>query len=182
MGFGGGALIGSPLATHLMDHFGNGIQSQGVWQTFCVMGTIYFVLMLIGAIIIRNPPTLPEEREEILLTDDVPSPISPKKEAADDLTVEEAIKTHQLWLLWFCLLFNVTAGIGILSQASNMIQDIYPSVKADQAANFVVLLSGINMAGRFFWSSLSDYIGRKTVYTIFFYCGCCFIWFTYKNS
>jgi len=87
------------------------------------------------------------------------------------MTVNEAIKTHQLWLLWFCLLFNVTAGIGILGQASNMIQDIYPQVTVDAAANFVVLLSGLNMAGRFFWSSLSDYIGRKATYSIFFIAG-----------
>jgi MFS family permease len=85
--------------------------------------------------------------------------------------VGEAFKTPQFWLLWIVLCFNVTAGIAVLSQASAMIQEMFSSVTAAAAAGFVSLLSLANMLGRFFWSSTSDYIGRKATYAVFFLLG-----------
>jgi MFS family permease len=86
--------------------------------------------------------------------------------------VGEAWRTKQFWLLWIVLCFNVTAGIGLLGQASAMIQEFFPGrVTAAAAAGFVGLLSLANMIGRFFWSSLSDRIGRKPTYMVFFTLG-----------
>ncbi len=88
------------------------------------------------------------------------------------MTADAAIKTPQFWLLWAVLFLNVTAGIGVLGQASPMIQELFPGrVLAAAAAGFVGLLSLFNMIGRFSWSSLSDAIGRKNTYTIFFLLG-----------
>lgn len=92
--------------------------------------------------------------------------------ATGNVTADEAIKTRQFWLLWVVLCVNVTAGIGVLGQASPMIQEMFPgSITVAAAAGFVGLLSLANMIGRFFWSSLSDYIGRKAVYATFFLLG-----------
>jgi MFS family permease len=90
----------------------------------------------------------------------------------ENVTVDCAWRTPQFWLLWVVLCFNVTAGIGILEQASPMIQEMFPGkVLAAAAGGFVALLSLFNMGGRFLWSSFSDYIGRKAVYVIYLLLG-----------
>jgi MFS family permease len=160
MGFGGGAIIGSPLAVTLMDHF-KSPTSVGVWQTFVVMGVIYLVMMMCGVFLVRITP--PDWKPK-----GYTPPQKPKKLVTTaSISADNAIKTPQFWLLWIVLCTNVTAGIGVLSQASPMIQEMF-KVSAAAGAGFVVLLSLFNMAGRFFWSSVSDHIGRKRTYMIFF--------------
>jgi MFS family permease len=180
MGFGGGALIGSPLANLLMNNFksANGV---GVWQTLAFMGAIYFVFMLIGAFGYRVPPEgwVPEGL----------APIAGKKKLVTEGNVHlvHAHRTPQFWLIWAILCLNVSAGIGVISMASPMLQEIFggkligapdigfSALDAGQktaiatiAAGFVGLLSLFNIGGRFFWASLSDKIGRKTTYFCFF--------------
>lgn len=160
MGFGGGAIIGSPLAKALMDVFKSST-SVGVWQTFVTMGMIYLCLMIFGAFTVRVPQ--PDWKPQ-----GYKPPTQPKKMVTNaNVTADNAIKTRQFWLLWIVLCANVTAGIGVLGQASPMIQEMF-QLCADAGAGFVVLLSLFNMAGRFFWASVSDYIGRKRTYVIFF--------------
>ena len=102
----------------------------------------------------------------------VPAAQTGKLVTTHGVTATEAIKTPQFWLLWGVLFFNVTAGIGLLSVASPMIQDLFPGrVTKEAAAGFVGLLSLFNLAGRFGWSSLSDKIGRKPTYLIYFLLG-----------
>ena len=86
--------------------------------------------------------------------------------------VYQALKTPQFWLIWWVLCLNVTAGIGVLGQASAMSQEMFPGhITAAAAAGFVGLMSLFNMGGRFFWASVSDYIGRKNTYFVFFVLG-----------
>ncbi|MCD0177322.1 OFA family MFS transporter, partial [Deinococcus sp. 14RED07] len=173
MGFGGGALIGSPLGTALMARFA-GDGTLGVGSTFLVMGGVYLLFMLFGAFLIR----VPAEGWK-------PAGWSPKPQAAGgmisshNVLVDQAFRTPQFWLLFAVLFLNVTAGIGVLGQASVMIQEMFSDrvlgagngVTAAAAAGFVGLLSIFNMAGRFIWSSTSDRIGRKPTYMIFFALG-----------
>ncbi len=165
MGFGGGAMIASPLSTTLMAHFRTPT-SQGVAPTFATMGLLYFALMLCGVFMVRTPPAgwQPAGWTEGRTTRGLIT--------TGNVMADRAIHTPQFWLLWMVLCMNVTAGIGVLGQASPMIQEMFPGViSAGAAAGFVGLLSLANMGGRFFWSSLSDRLGRKTVYTIFFVLG-----------
>ena len=166
MGFGGGAMIGAPLAQALMDYFHSLTPtSVGVAETFIAMGAIYFCFMMFGALMVRLPP--PGCRPDGAATGAAGVRI-----AARDVNADEAITSPQFWLLWGVLFLNVTAGIGVLSQASPMIQEMFPGrVNAAAAAGFVGLLSLFNMVGRFCWSSLSDFIGRKSTYTIYFLLG-----------
>jgi MFS family permease len=166
MGFGGGAMIASPLSQLLLDHY-KSATSVGVAETFVTMGTIYLVAMLSGAFLFRVPApnwkpagwTPPPDTTTRLIT-------------RNHVHVDTAIKTTSFYLLWAVLFLNVTAGIGILEQASPMIQEMFKgAVKASAAAGFVGLLSLFNMSGRFGWSSLSDRIGRKATYGIFFTLG-----------
>jgi MFS family permease len=165
MGFGGGAMIGAPLAVLLMDHF-KSATSVGVLETFLVMGSLYFVSMLIGALTIRIPPNgwKPEGW--------TPPIIENKMITKSHVHIDRALLTPQFYLLWLVLCLNVTAGIGVLGQASVMIQEMFKgAVTPAAAAGFVGLLSLFNMGGRFFWSSASDFLGRKNTYIIFFALG-----------
>jgi MFS family permease len=165
MGFGGGAMIGSPLADNLMKHFASP-SSTGVMQTFVTMGLIYLTFMMFGVFTVRLPP-------EGWTPSGYRPPARPSKLVTGaNVTADQAIRTSQFWLLWMMLFVNVTAGLGVLSQASPMIQEIFRHrVTAAAAAGFVGLLSLFNLGGRFFWSSLSDYIGRKNTYAIYFLLG-----------
>jgi MFS family permease len=177
MGFGGGALIASPLSRQLMSWYdpnyipsgagANVASGDAVSKLFLTLGLVYLVFMLFGALIVRVPAA-----------DWKPAGFDPASVKAkpmittDSVSAANAIKTPQFWLLWVVLFCNVTAGIGILEQASPMIQDFFrdgttSTVAATAAAGFVGLLSLFNMGGRFVWSSTSDYVGRKGIYMVY---------------
>jgi len=184
MGFGGGAMVGAPLAAQLMGYFASP-ESVGVWQTFVVMAVIYFVFMMGGALAYRVPPTgwKPEGWTP------------PAKKVNNEMItkghvhVSKAWKTPQFWLVWAVLCLNVSAGIGIIGMASPLLQEVFAGrligthqsfgeLSPEQlaqiaiiAAGFTGLLSLFNIGGRFFWSSFSDLIGRKTTYFVFFALG-----------
>jgi MFS family permease len=165
MGFGGGAMIGSPLAIKLMTYFRTA-DDVGVGKTFLVMGTLYFLLMMFGVFTIRVP------REGWKPENWTPAIKPQAMITTHNVDVSTAFGTKQFWLLWIVLCANVTAGIGILEQASPMIQELFKGTIGPVAAGgFVGLLSLFNMAGRFFWSTASDFIGRKNTYYIFFALG-----------
>jgi MFS family permease len=183
MGFGGGAMIGAPLANLLINYFKTPTD-VGVWKTFIVMGVIYFIFMMIGAFAYRVTPagwqpdgwTPPSEKKSMI--------------SEHNVHLDNAHKTPQFWLIWWVLCLNVSAGIGVIGMASPMLQEIFagkligfPDLKFGQlspeqrtaiaaiAAGFAGLLSLFNIGGRFFWASLSDYIGRKNTYYTFFILG-----------
>ena len=183
MGFGGGAMIGAPLANLLINYFKTPT-SVGVWETFATMGVIYFVFMMIGAFAYRVAPagwqpdgwTPPSEKKSMI--------------SEHHVHLRDAHKTPQFWLIWWVLCLNVSAGIGVIGMASPMLQEIFagkliglPDVGFNQldtsqkaaiaaiAAGFAGLLSLFNIGGRFFWASLSDLIGRKNTYYCFFLIG-----------
>ncbi|HDS1061571.1 TPA: OFA family MFS transporter, partial [Pseudomonas putida] len=184
MGFGGGAMVGAPLATALMGHFGNE-HEVGVWQSFVAMAAIYFVFMTAGALAYRVPPTgwKPEGWA------------APLKNASNAMVTDRHVhvsvawKTPQFALIWLVLCLNVSAGIGILGMASPLLQEVFAGKLlgneltfsqlstaqlaqiAAIAAGFTGLLSLFNIGGRFFWASFSDYIGRKNTYFAFFALG-----------
>jgi MFS family permease len=190
MGFGGGAMIGSPLATLLMSHFKTPTD-PGVWETFVSLAAIYAVFMLIGAFSYRVPPAgwkpegwTPPAATNAMIT-------------SNQVHLEDAHKTPQFWLLWLVLCLNVSAGIGIIGAASPMLQETFggalinhpelgfADVKKDAAlaaqaaavaAGFVGLISLFNIFGRIFWASLSDGLGRKLTYVVFFVLGAGLYW------
>jgi MFS family permease len=198
MGFGGGALIGSPLAASLINGFSGSVRylgefsfagfktatSPGVWETFLAMAAIYFVFMTGGAFGYRLPPARWTPEKWV-----------PKVNGSTMIThrhvhLRDAHKTPQFWLIWIVLCMNVSAGIGIIGAASPMLQETFGgrlfgdssvgfgAFNADQikraaatGAAFVGLFSLFNIVGRFFWASLSDALGRKTTYFAFFVLG-----------
>ncbi|WP_144630962.1 OFA family MFS transporter [Bordetella genomosp. 13] len=185
MGFGGGAMIGAPLADMLMRHFATPT-SPGVWQTFLTMAIVYFVFMISGAMGYRVPPTGWK-----------PEGWAPPANQANNamitkghVHVKRVWGIPQFWLVWLALCLNVTAGIGILGMASPLLQEVFGGILIDQpqlgygeldkaqlaaiaaiAAGFTGLLSLFNIGGRFFWASLSDKLGRKLTYMTFFVLG-----------
>jgi MFS family permease len=156
MGFGGGAMIGAPLANLLMTYFRTPT-SVGVWETFLVLAAIYFVFMLSGAFAYRVP-------------DPAFRPTPGMAATQPSVHYRDAVKTKQFWLIWAVLCLNVSAGIGVIGMASPMLQEIFGASPA-VAAGFTGLISLFNIGGRFFWASLSDHIGRKATYATFFLLG-----------
>jgi MFS family permease len=183
MGFGGGAMIGAPLADMLMKHFATA-GSVGVWQTFLAMAAIYFVFMMAGALSYRVPAsgwkpagwTPPATSSNAMIT-------------TRHVHASKVWGIPQFWLVWLVLCLNVTAGIGILGMASPLLQEIFggrllgvttafneltlaqKGQIAAIAAGFTGLLSLFNIGGRFVWASCSDFVGRKVTYGIFFVLG-----------
>src|SRR5262249_49368568 len=157
MGFGGGAMIGAPMADRLMTYFRTP-SSVGVWQTFLVLAVIYFVSMTAGAFSYRVPPA------------GVVAPAGRAKVATRSVDLRDAHKAPQFWLIWTVLCLNVSAGIGVIGMASPMLQEIFGATAA-VAAGFTGLISLFNIGGRFFWASLSDRIGRRATYSTFFILG-----------
>jgi MFS family permease len=165
MGFGGGALIASPLSVWLMSRFSSP-SHVGVAETFLVLGAVYCLFMMVGAVLVRVPA--PGWRPSGW----IPPARPPKLVTSANVYVYRALRTPQFWLIWWVLCLNVTAGIGVLGQASAMSQEMFPGkVSALAAAGFVGLMSLFNMAGRFIWASASDLIGRKSTYFCFFVLG-----------
>lgn len=175
MGFGGGAMVGSPAADRLMTAFA-GPGEAGVWQAMLVLAGIYALFMTAGALGFRLP---------------APgwAPPGPKNSGGAEIVAGGryvplglATRTPQFWLVWCVLLLNVSASIGIIGLASPMVQEVFggglfgqpvrfayftddqKGAAAAAGAGFVGLISLFNIAGRFFWASLSDRIGRKVMY------------------
>lgn len=184
MGFGGGAMIGSPLAADLMKYFATPTD-MGVAQTFVVMALLYFVFMLGGALAYRIPPSG--------WTPDGWTPPAAHVNNAmitqHHVHVKKVWGIPQFWLIWMVLCMNVSAGIGVIGMASPMLQEVFGgsligitakfseldktqlTAIAGVAAGFTALLSLFNIGGRFFWASLSDKLGRKMTYVVFFVLG-----------
>ena len=154
MGFGGGAFLAGYLNVYLMARL-------GLPRTMIALGVAYCIVMLAGARILRKPPEGWEPAGWVPPADTTGDP------AKQGLTRNEALRTVQFYLLWGILFINITAGIGILAQASPMMQDLFRKTPLEAAA-MVSLISLFNAGGRFFWASLSDYIGRRNTYTLFF--------------
>ncbi|GEO94340.1 OFA family MFS transporter [Kocuria turfanensis] len=175
MGFGGGALIASPLSAALLNIYdpesgGQGWVASGdaVGKLFLTLAVVYLAYMLFGAFTIKVPADgwKPEGFD--------PSTVTKKAlVTTNHVSANNAIRTRQFWLVWIVLFCNVTAGIGILEQAAPMIQDFFRQadgaslVTAGVAGGFVGLLSIGNMGGRFVWSTTSDVVGRKRIYMIY---------------
>ncbi|HUX81774.1 MAG TPA: OFA family MFS transporter [Halothiobacillus sp.] len=183
MGYGGGAMIGAPIAVALMNHYGAGVSSAGVGYTLITMGLLYFIVMSAGAFGFRTPPVgwrptgwAPSEQQtKSMITD-------------NHVHLSKAWKTPQFWLIWGVLCLNVSAGIGVIGMASPMLQDIFGPLLVGAASNetitaiqktaivaaaagLVGLISLFNSLGRLFWASVSDWIGRKNTYFTFFVLG-----------
>ena len=176
MGFGGGALIASPVSTQLLSWYDPDYDSSNsssvadgsaVAMLFVTLGVVYFLVMMYGVFNVRVPPDgwRPEGFDPATLK------AKPLVTTAN-VSAANAIRTPQFWFLWVVLFCNVTAGIGILEQAAPMIQDFFredgvSSVTVAAAGGFVGILSLANMAGRFVWSSTSDVVGRKPIYMLY---------------
>ncbi|MFD1514868.1 OFA family MFS transporter [Halomarina rubra] len=160
MGFGAGALITSPVANYLMN-------TVGVATNFYVLGVTYFLAMAAGSLYIKKPPA-----------DWAPAGMDPDKIETNEkgvsvstdlaqLEAREALRTKRFWVVWLIMFINVSAGIMLLSVASNMTQEI-TGADAALAASIVGVIGLFNGAGRIVWASASDYLGRTATYGTFF--------------
>jgi MFS transporter, OFA family, oxalate/formate antiporter len=158
MGFGFASLISSPIMNKL-------IVQYGISNTFYILGATYFVIIFCSAQYLAPPKEgwVPKGMEAVTTI----SGAMKIKEDLRQLTANEAVKTRQFWALWVMLFINVTCGIAILSVASPMAQELV-GISAAGAATMVGIMGLFNGSGRIVWATISDYIGRPNVYTLFF--------------
>jgi OFA family oxalate/formate antiporter-like MFS transporter len=160
MGFGFAALIAGPVMQRLTAQY-------GLVQNFLIMGAVYFVVMCLSASYLRAPvrgevvPSLSEVLEEEAARGDKRTVLGPQ------MTRKEALHTWKFYALWWIFFTNITCGIGLLAVASPMAQEIIGMSPA-RAASLVGIIGIINGAGRLFWSTVSDWIGRGPTYLLFF--------------
>ncbi len=181
MGYGGGAMVGAPLAVWLMGHFADG-GVPGVSRTLITMGVIYLMVMCAAAFCFRVAPSGWRP------TGYAPAPTINARITSQNVHLAKAWRTPQFWLIWGVLCLNVTAGIAVIAMASPMLQDVFGgrlvggapgaaltagqrTAVAAAAAGLVGLISLFNCLGRLFWASLSDRIGRKAMYGTIFVLG-----------
>jgi MFS family permease len=181
MGFGGGALIASPMTTEFLKHWDAVVgtapgavapDQDGIAKTFLALAAIYAIFMIMSYSLIRVPAPGWKPAGWVKNPDNA-------RISRNNVSAKNAIKTPQFWLLWVVLCFNVTAGIGILERAAPIFRDFFPdsgggdaASLAAAAAGFVAMLSLCNSAGRLGWSTLSDILGRRNMYRIYLGVGC----------
>lgn len=151
MGFGFASLIAGPLMQIL-------VAKYGLVQNFIILGCVYMVIMAASALYLEPPKA----------SNGGPSGINVKSILPDtQFTAKEARKTWQFYALWWIFFTNITCGIGLLAVASPMAQEVVKMTPM-AAASMVGIIGLINGLGRIFWSTISDYLGRSTVYVVFF--------------
>ncbi|HKL35198.1 MAG TPA: OFA family MFS transporter, partial [Salegentibacter sp.] len=157
MGFGFAALISSPVIVYL-------ISAVGIANTFFIMGSIYFLLILVSSLYLAPPPKdwMPEGFKAV-----AESGKKVVKADLSQLTANEAVKTRRFWYLWFMLFINISCGIAIISVASPMAQE-YAGMGVVAAATMVGIMGLFNGAGRIGWATFSDFIGRPMMFALFF--------------
>ena len=162
-GFGAGALITAPIATHL-------ITSVGVLQTFAYLGAAYLIAAVTAAFFLQNPPEgwlpegwKPEQKLQIKNNEGI-------------FNLSGALKTWQWWALWLLLFLNTSAGISIISQEAPMFQEL-ASITPLVAAGMVGIVSIGNALGRVFWAWVSDFVGRRFTFSLIFIIQAALFWF-----
>jgi MFS transporter, OFA family, oxalate/formate antiporter len=152
-GFGVGALVTAPIATHL-------IQTVGVLSTFAYLGVAYLIVSVGAGFFMQNPPA-----------GWTPEGWTPKialgAQVTRDFTLGEALKTWQWWALWLLLFLNTSAGISVISQEAPIFEEL-AKVTAIVAAGMVGIVSIGNAFGRVFWASASDYLTRRYTFLAMF--------------
>lgn len=175
-GFGGGGLIFAPVAKSL-------ILSVGVMNTFLCLGGIFFVIVMVGAQFMINPPAgyCPPGWTPPASTG------APGCAIGVDYTWQEMVKTSRFWLLWITYFAGCSAGFLIIMNTVNIWQSFsilslvprFPTIPKDayldiltQGTTAVMAISVVNALGRILWGKISDSIGRKNaLYLMFLYGG-----------
>lgn len=154
MGFGFASLLTSPVAQYLINH-------QGLVETFYILGTVYFLVMITVSQFIKRPTM--EESQELA------SRATNQKtvDLTSGMTANQALKTYYFYVLWLILFINIACGLGLISVIAPMAQDM-TGMSAEQAAVVVGLMGIFNGFGRLLWAGLSDYIGRPLTFIILF--------------
>ena len=153
-GFGAGALVTAPVATHL-------IQSVGVLPTFAYLGITLFIVTVVTSYFMQNPPLGWKPGGW------APTAAQASQRSSHDYPLGEALRTWQWWALWLLLFLNTSAGISVISQESPLFQQL-ARVSAVAAASMVGVVSIGNALGRVFWAWASDSITRRATFVVMF--------------
>lgn len=153
MGFGFASLIAGPLMQMLTVSF-------GLVTNFLILGCVYVIIMSVSSAYLAPP------MQTVNILDTAKSAAA--KPAVRQYTVGEAMKDWKFYALWWVFFTNITCGIGLLAVASPMAQEVV-NMSPLAAASMVGVIGMINGFGRIAWSTVSDYLGRRNTYVLFFF-------------
>ncbi len=167
-GFGFGATIWVKLA----GSWGGGLLNTtnifglpGVQSVFFIYGIVFLVLVLLGSIVMVNPPAGYKPRGW-----NPPAPSdSAKATGAIELTSSEMLRTPQYWLLLLMFIGSGLAGLMVIYCIRLFGIDALQASGAAATAEAAGTTAGSAMAayailnglGRIIWGTASDKIGRK---------------------
>jgi len=173
MGYGFGALLMSKiLAPVLVGLTRSEAQPAGDFvQVFAILGVLFLAVTMPVAWCLRNPPAgySPSGYTP-------PAPASGVSAAAseDPLTGRRCLLSGRFAMMWIVFFCNIAAGIAIIGFQSPLMQDLWKRIDetlpkdtlVTYGATLIAVSSLFNGAGRFFWGSVSDKIGRVQTFRI----------------
>jgi len=141
-----------------------GSGNSGVALSLASIGAIYASIVFGSSLLIRRPPAgyLPEG-------------YTPPQTAAGsgaNVHVDTVLKTPQFWLLFTTSTLLATGGMGLMSVAKPMIQNVFTDampalVTTSFASAYLMSMAAGNLAGRLGWAAVSDKIGRRNTFHIY---------------
>ena len=161
MGFGFASMIAGPTMQLLVQHF-------GLVTNFIILGCVYMVIMAASSSYLAppKPGEVPGLDRALKAADEKNAPVY--ADSMPQFTAKKAMKTWQLYTIWWLFFTNITCGIALLSVASPMAQEVV-HMSPMAAASMVGIIGFMNGAGRIAWATVSDYIGRSNTYVLFFF-------------
>ncbi len=149
-GYGGGSAIFGPLAaSYLIPAFG--------WRvTFQALGVIFFVMTIIGAFLLKNPPVGYKPAGW------TPAPASKVAATTYEFTPSEVLRTPAFYFMWVAYALGCAAGLMVISQLVPFAKSVGIPSTSLAALGLVVGAVG-NASGRILSGWMSDAIGRINV-------------------
>jgi len=138
-----------------------GSGNTGVASALGCMGAIFLSTILSSSLMIRRPPP-----------GFIPAGYSPPEGAAvttGNVDVATVMKTPQFWFLFTTSTLLCTGGMGLISVAKPMIQNVFADampllVTSAFASAYLMAMAAGNVGGRIGWAAISDKIGRRNTF------------------
>jgi OFA family oxalate/formate antiporter-like MFS transporter len=147
-GFGGGSAIFGPLGNFFISNYG--------WRAaFQILGVIFFVMTMIAAVLLKNPPAGYKPPGW------VPAPASKVTATTYEFSPGETLKTPAFYLMWIAYCLGCLAGLMVISQLAPFMKSM--GFGAEWAFAYFVVTAAGSALGRIFSGTLSDAIGRLNV-------------------
>ena len=149
-GYGGGSAIFGPMANLWL------IPKYGWRTTFVVLGAIFFVMTLVGALLLKNPPVGYRPPGW------APAPAAKAAATTYEFRPGEMLRTPTFYFMWIAYALGCAAGLMVISQLIPFAKSVGIPGAALPVIGLVIGAAG-NASGRILSGWMSDAMGRLNV-------------------